>query len=106
MLRYKKYLVKADDHFEEVNFPRLQDDMDAIKASIAALPEEFTKEIIIAFVRDRSIKDELKEGNPLVAELVNSKSLPLECLEGLFDSSGKNEMFRLELETYIRKKLD
>src|SRR5689334_17834407 len=106
MKQYKKYLIRADDHFDEVNFPTLQDDIETIKAGIGSMPEEFTRTMFISFVKDRSIKKEWEATNPSLAELLNSKNLPLQRMEGLFDSCMDNKMFRLELETYIRKMLD
>jgi hypothetical protein len=104
--RYKRFLIKAGDHFDESNFPQLQDDMGAIKAGIAHLPEDFKNELIISFVKNQFIKTEWKERNPSLAEFVNSKSLAIEYLEELFDSCSENEVFRQELERYIRKMLN
>lgn len=106
MKQYKKYLIRADDHFDEMNFPILQDDMETIKAGIGSMPEEFTRGMFISLAKDRSVKKEWETTNPSLAELLHSKNLPLECMQGLFESSTDNKMFRLELETYIRKMLD
>ena len=104
--RYKRFLIKADDHFDEFNYPRLQDDMESIKAGIAHLPADFRNEMIISFVKDKFIKEEWTAINPSLAEKINSKSLAIECLEELFDSCSNNDMFRQELEMYIRKMLN
>ena len=106
MRQYKKYLIRPDDHFDETNFPTLQDDIETIKASIETMPEEFTRTMFISFVKDRSIKKEWEVTNPSLAELLNSKNLPLQRMEELFDSCMDNKMFRQELETYIRKMLE
>ena len=106
MIRYKKFLIKTDDHFNEINFSKLEEDMTAIKASISGLPGDFKNEIIISFVKDGSIKKEWIEINPSLSGLVSSKSLAIKCLEDLFDSSSHNEVFRKELETYIREMLN
>lgn len=104
--RYKRFLIKAGDHFDESNFPQLQDDLEAIKAGIADMPADFKDELIISFVKNQFIKAEWKEMNPSLVEFVNSKSLAIEYLEELFDSCSENEAFRKELEMYIRKMLN
>lgn len=106
MRQYKKFLIRPDDHFDEANFPTLQYDMETIKEGIGSMPEEFNRSMLISLAKDRSLKKEWEESNPLLAELLNSKNLPLQCMEGLFDSCTDNRMFRMELETYIRKMLD
>ena len=106
MRQYKMYLIRPDDHFDETNFPTLQDDIETIKTSVESMPEEFRRTLFISFVKDRSIKKEWEVTNPSLAELLHSKNLPLQRMQGLFDSCMDNKMFRLELETYIRKMLD
>ena len=80
--------------------------MEALKASISGLPGDFKNEIIISFVKNGSIKPEWKEINPSLVELVSSKGPAIDFLEELFASSSHNEVFRQELETYIRKMLN
>lgn len=106
MIKYKKFLIRAGDHFDESNYLRLQEDMESIKAGIGHLPADFRSEMIISFAKGQSIKSEWEKDNPSLAERVNSKSLNTECLEELFDSCSDNDMFRQELETYVQKMLD
>ena len=105
MIKYKKFLIRAGDHFDESNYLRLQEDMESIKAGIAHLPADFRSEMIISFAKDRSIQEELGEKNPSLTEKLNSKSLNTGCLEDLFDSASDNDLFREELEIYVRKML-
>lgn len=105
-MRYKKFLIKPVDHFDEVNFPKLEEDMQAIKLSIGNLPETFKAEIIVSFVNGLAIKEEWKVANPTLAGLATTKNLDCGCLEDLFSSSTHNDKFQQGLESYIRKMLD
>ena len=104
--RYKRFLIRNDYHFDEFNYPQLQENIESIKESISHLPADFRNEMILSFVKNQSIKEEWKKTNPTLAEKISSGSLPTECLQDLFDACSDNEMFRRELESYISKMLD
>lgn len=105
MFQYKKYLVKKDDHFDEANYPMLQNVLEFIRDHISKLPDDFKNEIIFAFVKNNSLQPEWAVANPALAGLLALKSQPFESLRELFDSCSGNELFQRELETYIRKML-
>ena len=104
--RYKKFLIKPDDHFDDMNYLQLQDHLETIKTETTNLPLQLRSDMVIAFVKDGFIKNEWKETSPLLTEFLNSKNPALEYLAELFDSCSGNEIYRLQLETYIRKMLD
>ena len=106
MMRYKKFLIKPVDHFDELNFPKLEEDMAAIKLRIGSLPENFKAEIIISFLNGQAVKEDWKEANPTLTRLVTKRKLDIGCLEDLFTSSTHNGKFQQGLESYIRKMLD
>ena len=103
--RYKRFLIKSGDHFDESNYLQLQDDLESIKASVSHLPADFRSDMIVSFVKNQFMKEEWKETNPSLAEKINSRTLAMECMEELFDSCSDNDLFREELEIYIRKML-
>ena len=105
LAHYKKFLIKSDDHFNEFHFPRLENEMTALKAAIACLPGNFNEEIIISFFKGQNINSEWEKMNPELCRMVNSNGLPFNCLKDLFNSGIHNEVFCKELEVYVRKTL-
>src|SRR5689334_15132690 len=104
--RYKKFLIKENDHFDESNYLKLQDDLESIKAAISHLPADHRTEMIISFAKNKFLEKEWIATNPLLAEKINLNSLDINFLRELFDSSSANEMFSQELEAYIKKMLN
>jgi len=105
MPRYKKFLIKADDHFDEFDYPHLEDEMKSIITAIAEMPADFKSEMIISYAKNKSIEPEWEKRNPSLAQMLKSKSLAIENLGDLFDSCTHNNVFCLELEGYARKML-
>lgn len=106
MLRYKKFLIKAGDHFDEFNYPKLENDIADLKAAIADMPADYKSEIIISRAKGGQIKPDWKAANPTLSEWVSSENSPLRSLGELFDSSSNNPVFREELESYVRRMLN
>ena len=103
---YSKYLVKDTDQFDPAYFPAIAEDMDAIVASMAGLPGSRNSAMLVSFAKDHCIESEWVKANPILAEMISSKSLPVSNLEALFASSGNNASFRLQLEEYILNRFE
>lgn len=98
---YTKYLVRESDHFHAHNFPQIESDMDAINKAISKASPEFNKEMLLSFLKDHSMRTENIEANPVLAEMISSKSLPISNLEALFESCKTNIVFRKQLEEFV-----
>ncbi|HEY1116038.1 MAG TPA: hypothetical protein VGE66_20890 [Chitinophagaceae bacterium] len=98
---YSKYLVKEADHFDPFYFPALMDDLDVIITSMAKSPGTRSSVMLVSFVKDNSLEAEWVQANPVLAELITSRSMPVSNLEALFASSQNNPVFRRQLEDYI-----
>ena len=103
---YSKYLVKDTDQFDPAYFPSITEDMDVIVASMAGLPGSRNSAMLVSFAKDHCIESEWVKANPILAEMISSKSLPVTNLEALFAASGNNSSFRLQLEEYILNRFD
>jgi len=98
---YKKYLIKDTDHFDPYNFPKITEDLDTINIAMVTTPA-FDTDMLLSFLKDNSIKAEWTKTNPQLVEMINSKSLPTDNLEAMFQCCSKNPAFRKQLEEYIR----
>lgn len=98
---YAKYLVKDGDHFDPEQFPQLMTDLDSIRLSMASLPVAFNTEMLLSFLKERSIKTEWVNSNPALAAMISSQTLPTTGIEALFASSTANPSFQNQLEAYI-----
>lgn len=98
---YSKYLVKDTDRFDPVYFPKVEDDLDRLIVSMAALPSVLNTEMLISFCKDHCMQAEWVRTNPVLAEMISSKSLPTANLEALFAACSTNAAFRGQLEDYI-----
>ena len=103
---YTKYLVKDTDQFDPAHFPAITEDMDAIIASMAKLPGSRNSAMLVSFAKDHCLESEWVKANPILAEMISSKSLPVTNLEALFASSGKNSSFRKQLEEYVLSRFE
>lgn len=96
MPRYKKYLIKAEDHFNESDYPWLRDDLDALQLKIENFSPGIKNKIVATIAKGKPVSNDDFEKNHSIADLLNSKKL-----EDLFDSSSHNQLFQQELEYYI-----
>lgn len=98
---YSKYLVKDTDRFDPAQFPQVEEDLDRLIVSMAALPSVLNTEMLISFCKDHCMQAEWVRTNPVLAEMISSKALPITNLEALFAASRTNASFREQLEEYI-----
>lgn len=104
-MQISRYLIKNDDQFVPNEFPQIEEDVNLIVASMAKWPAQENTEMLLSFVKDRSMRSEWVNANPVLAEMICTKSLPLKNLEALFASSSNNLLFRIQLEEYIMQKV-
>lgn len=98
---YSKYLVNDTDRFDPARFPGVEEDLDQLIVAMAALPSVLNTEMLISFCKDHCMQAEWVRTNPVLAEMISSKSLPIASLEALFAACRTHTAFRTELEAYI-----
>jgi hypothetical protein len=106
MKRYNKFLVRSTDQFDPVNFSSVTDEIQLISEEIVNLPPFFKVEILLSFLKDHSIDENLTKANPELTGLVTSGSLFKGSIESLFESCRSNPAFREDLETYLKKEFE
>lgn len=100
---FRKFLIRDEDHFVQARFPQLEQSLTKIVEQFANYSSDSKTEMLISFVKHHSISSQLVKDNPELATLISSKSLPLQVLEELFESSKQNPLFTEQLEDYVRK---
>jgi hypothetical protein len=106
MKQYNKYLIRSTDQFDPVNFSSVDDEIQLINKGTVSLPAFFKGDILISFLKDHSLENDWTEANPELTDLVTSGSLFKGNIESLFESSRSNEVFRQDLEIYLRKEFE
>jgi hypothetical protein len=106
MKQYNKYLVRATDRFDPVNFSSVTDEIQLINEATVGLPSLFKVEILVSFLKDHSLENNWTEANPRLTGLVTSGSLLKGNIKSLFDSCHNNSAFRVDLETYLKKEFE
>ncbi|MER3470036.1 MAG: hypothetical protein C4330_01560 [Chitinophagaceae bacterium] len=96
-----KYLIGDTEQFNSNNYPELVAELSKMRAAMDKLSHIYSKEMLVAFVRDHHFTLEWINSNTEVYELLSSKSISTDCLEALFDACSHNELFRTQLEAYI-----
>jgi hypothetical protein len=105
MKHYNKFLVSENDRFVPANFPGVDDEITRIRETTGGLPGSFKTDMIISFLKNRSLQNDWIQANPSMTELITSGSLFTGGIESLFDSSRSNTGFQKELEAYLWQKL-
>lgn len=103
---YFKYIIKDSDHFIASEFLQLQKSLQKIITELPVGSTAHSTEMILSFVKDHSINSQQAKDYPELANMISSKSLPLQEMEALFEASRQNPLFRIQLEDYIRRYLD
>jgi hypothetical protein len=102
-IMFRKFLIRDEDQFVDSRFPELEESLTRIVEQLTSYSSEAKTEMILSFVKHHSISSQLVNDHPELATLISSKSLPLQVLEELFESSKQNSLFRKQLEDHIRK---
>ena len=106
MKQYNKYLVRPTDQFDPVNFSSVTDEIQLINEETVSLPPLFKVEILMSFLKDHSVENNLTKANPELTDLITSGSLLKGNIESLFESCRSNPAFRQDLETYLKKEFE
>lgn len=102
---YKKFLIREGDRFDPMQFPSFEEDVSAINEAIAHLKSQRKADMIISFIKDKDIKKEWAGADPELAQLITSRSLPMQNIAALLDSCGDNRRFCDEVEVYLKTTL-
>jgi hypothetical protein len=100
--QYKKYLIGQTDKFVETNYASVNDEISIINEKTEKLPLNFKSEIIISYLKNRSIENIWIEANPQLTALVTSGTLFTGNIESLFDSCRNNASFQQDLIAYLK----
>jgi hypothetical protein len=103
MKQYKKYLIGANDLFDENNFSSVADEVRSINEKTNNSSQSLKVEILISFLKDHSLQDNWITINPELTDLITSGTLFTGNIEALFESSKENALFRKDLENYLLK---
>lgn len=103
-MQISRYLINDKDQFSPHEFPQIEEDVNTLVAAMAELPAPQKTEMLLSFVRDRSMRSEWVSANPALAKMICTHSLPVKNLETLFASSSRNLLFRIQLEEYVAQK--
>jgi hypothetical protein len=106
MFAYKKYMVRETDHFDATIYPKIDCNLDALSVEIEDVPMDYRTEMLVAYTKDRSLRQEWISANPTFTNLLMSGNLPINDIESLFESCILNTRFRQQLEDYLREKMD
>ncbi|HEX6913618.1 MAG TPA: hypothetical protein VF145_00165, partial [Chitinophagaceae bacterium] len=105
MKTHPSYKLNEGIPFNEHDYPEITAELQGIRHHTAEMPVYFKREIIISFVKDHCIHCDWIRGNPAIAQLVISGTLPISALEALFASCRNNPGFRNGLERYMKRLL-
>jgi|HubBroStandDraft_6_1064221.scaffolds.fasta_scaffold3030689_1 hypothetical protein len=105
MINYKYYRIKDSDIFNEWDYPNVVNELELLKNGISQLSTIKKEDIVISYLKDHSIDDQLIADNPALTELISSGSIPISHLERLFESCRTNKRFTDDFEAYIRNTL-
>lgn len=105
MFQYKKYLISKTDSFQPTNFPKVMNELSALKKNLNGSSTPQNTETFISFLRKRSSASELIRANPEFSNLINSDVIATTHLTSLFECSEDNKEFQKQFEDYIRKSL-
>ena len=103
MFQYKKYLISKTDSFEPTNFPNVVNELIALKKNLTTTEVAYKEDILINFLRKRSLEPEWIMANPDLSSLVSSGVFTTTHLEALFECSEDNKEFQKQYEKYLRK---
>jgi hypothetical protein len=68
--------------------------------------KDYGADIIIGFTRDHTINSNWIKVNPILADLVVKKKVPISLMENIFNESVDFPKFRNEFEKYLRTQLE
>ena len=97
--------IKNNEHFNPVNFPNAMSELAALRSGISDIPIYFKVEIIVSYLKNRTLPIAWVDANPALTRMVTSGFFKTSHLESLFESCRDNKVFLKDLEEYISKQL-
>jgi hypothetical protein len=102
---YQIFSVTDTEHFVPAKFPQLEASIQKLVEKLAGEPV-IKIEMVLSFVRDHRINSEQVKNYPKLADLIATRSLPLQMMEALFEAGRNNSVFKTELEEHIKNSLN
>jgi hypothetical protein len=97
--------LKNTQQFNPLNFPNAMSELAALRSGISDIPVYFKVEIILSYLKNRTLPIAWVDANPALTRMVTSGFFKTSHLESLFESGRDNKIFLKALEEYINKKL-
>src|SRR4051812_36319177 len=94
------------EKFHPENYPAITAELFSMLNGISHIPVYYKKDIVISYLKDHSIKTEWIAANPDLATLMTSGTFSTTNIENLFGCCKWNKAFRLDLERYLKEKLN
>ncbi|MGZ3839269.1 MAG: hypothetical protein ACXVMS_16045 [Flavisolibacter sp.] len=102
MFTYPQFHIKDTDRFVPFEFPQLEASLQQVVSKLGMEHQGPRAEMILSFVKDHRMNSQQVKDHPELANLISSKSLPLQVMENLFEAGRKNPLFEKDLEDYIK----
>ena len=97
--------IKNNEQFNPVNFPIAMSELAALRSGISDISIYFKVEIIVSYLKNRSLAIDWVDANPALARMVTSGFFKTSHLESLFESGRNNKTFLKGFEEYISNQL-
>ncbi|MEO5947395.1 MAG: hypothetical protein ABIP79_11315 [Chitinophagaceae bacterium] len=93
--------VRATDRFNENNFPKVQEELEAICNATSQVSIWDKTDMLISYLKDHFINNDRTKINPELTRLLMTGFYQTSHLELLFASFRYNQSFIKDLENYI-----
>ena len=101
MQHYKNYLIAFSDRFIPSNFPLVMEEIMRVKREVDSFANLFKVEMILSFLRNRTIHAEFVGANRALASFITSGYLFSGETASLFQAASGNIIFCRQLEQYV-----
>jgi len=92
----------SEDIFRADTFPEMMNELNTLKQKTAHTPVYFKPDIIISYLKNRSINNEWIKANPELTKFITSDPCATKHIESIFQSYRSNLPYMHSYETYIR----
>jgi hypothetical protein len=93
------------DKFNAEDYPNMAAELTTMISDLHHIPVYYKKDIVVAYLKDHSVKTEWINANPNLVKLMTSGTLTTGHLEKLFEGCRWNAGFRTQYERYIKQRL-
>ncbi len=102
---YNLHTANQNTSFQHEFYPNVVSELEEIKRNTLRMSHHFKSEIIISYLKDRSLDMHWIAKNPKLTKYITSRSVSTSHLESLFESCRGNSSFLKELESFVRTTL-